>query len=191
MDDNNKEEENEDDEEENKLEKGNFFGYVDENGNVVYVDLEEEDNVVIFPSQNANISPIIDGLNEEISGMSVVDDNTVTTIESTTTTKMEISNNDISLKSVSESLTEINPISTETKNTEINKTDKNGKTLPLKNEKHGSKKSISTVFAPAAVITNLSKYFLERIDPSPRINPCLMVRIKVKYVLFYFIVSDL
>ena len=105
--------------------------------------------------------------------MSVVEENTITTIESTTT-KMEISNNDISLKSVSESLTEINPISTGTKNTEINKVDKNGKQLPLKNEKHGSKKNISTVFSPA-VITNLSKYFLERTDPSPRINPCLMV----------------
>ena len=128
--------------------------------------------MIIFPSQIATNSLIINGLSEENS-MSVVDENTVTTIESTTT-KMEISNNDISLKSVSESLTEINPISTETKNTEISKVDKNGKQLPLKSEKYGSKKNISTVFAPA-VITNLSKYFLERIDPSPRINPCLMV----------------
>ena len=184
-DDDDKEDEKEEDEEENKLEKGNFFGYVDENGNVVYVDLEEEDNVVIFPSQIANNSADITGLIKE-NDMSAVDE--TVTIESNT--KMEISNNDISLKSVSLSLTEINPI-TETSNTEMNKTnkidktDKNGK--PLKNEKsekHGFKKNVSTVIAPV-VITNLSKYFLDRVDPSPRINPCLMVRNDISVLVLF------
>ena len=118
--------------------------------------------------------------------MSAVDE--TVTIESNT--KMEISNNDISLKSVSLSLTEINPI-TETSNTEMNKTnkidktDKNGK--PLKNEKsekHGFKKNVSTVIAPV-VITNLSKYFLDRVDPSPRINPCLMVRNDISVLVLF------
>jgi hypothetical protein len=183
-DDDDKEEEKEEDEEENKLEKGNFFGYVDENGNVVYVDLEEEDNVVIFPSQIANNSADIVGLIEE-NTMSVVDE--TVTIESNT--KMEISNNDISLKSVSLSLTEINPV-TEIKNTESNKTektDKNGKPLKIeKSEKHGFKKNASTVIAPV-VITNLSKYFLDRIDPSPRINPCLMVRNNISVNSVHFL----
>ena len=131
--------------------------------------------------------------------MSVVDE--TVTIESNT--KMEISNNDISLKSVSLSLTEINPI-TETKNVETNKTekvdkvDKNGKPLKNdKNEKHGFKKNASTVIAPVA-ITNLSKYFLDRVDPSPRINPCLMVRnnlsvlvLFIMFILFILCISFL
>ena len=119
--------------------------------------------------------------------MSVVHE--TVTIQSNT--KMEISNDDISLKSVSLSLTEINP-TTEIKNTEINKTDKideNGKpSKNEKNEKHGFKKNVSTVIAPV-VITNLSKYFLDRVDPSPRINPCLMVSsdISVNIVILFIL----
>jgi hypothetical protein len=114
--------------------------------------------------------------------MSIVDE----TVAIESNTKMEISNNDFSLKSVSLSLTEINPVS-KNKNTEVAKIDKNGK--PLKNEKsekHGFKKNVSTVIAPV-VITNLSKYFLDRVDPSPRINPCLMVRNIISALVICFV----
>ena len=47
-----------------------------------------------------------------------------------------------------------------------------------KSDKKSYKKQIAPVI-PETVVTNLSKYFLERTDPSPRINPCLMVKTEI------------
>ena len=178
-------------EDENKLEKGNFFGYVDENGNVVYVDLEEEDNIVVFPSISCNTGLI----EAESSGINNVDgkiqienennDNLDEVISGKTNDsgdqKMEIVENSINLESVSISITEMH-----NKITESDKTEKSFKSVKI--DKSSNKKTVTPHTQP--IVTNLSKYFLERTDPSPRINPCLMVReiqMLFCFVLFCFV----
>jgi hypothetical protein len=85
--------------------------------------------------------------------------------------KMEVVDNGINLESVSISLTEMDQVKeTETKTTETVKIEK-----PIKPTKYEKAQLLKKNIFSEPVITNLSKYFLERVDPSPRINPCLMV----------------
>jgi hypothetical protein len=106
--------------------------------------------------------------NSDYNNMKKLNENNFNSIDE----KMEVVENGINLESVSISLTEMDQEKEpETKPSETVKVEKSVK--PTKYEKSQLlKKNIFT----EPVITNLSKYFLERVDPSPRINPCLMVR---------------
>lgn len=173
-------------EEENKLDRGNFFGYVDEEGNVIYIDLEEEDNVVIFPaakSENNGNSGENRENSENGNNGNNGDDKMIEGGENNNNNdKMEIDENGINLESVSISLTEMTTTQRQIEEIErkmAQKHEKAGESVKsesVKTDKKG-KKLPPVVMEP--VVTNLSKYFLERTDPSPRINPCLMVRIDV------------
>ena len=100
-------------EEENKLDKGNFFGYVDENGNVVYVDLEVEDNVVIFPSSHIENNENENGENNENN-------------ENNSGNNMDIENNELRLNSVNLSLLEVDKtISTQNNGSDEKKRNEN------------------------------------------------------------------
>lgn len=140
------------------------------------MDLEEEENLIIFPSISGSNEKSVGDNNDtdEIVGSS--DNSHDKKKEKASKTNcfdddMEVVDNGINLESVSISLTEMDQgKETETKKVETVKIEKSGK--PTKYDKAQLlKKNIFT----EPVITNLSKYFLERVDPSPRINPCLMV----------------
>jgi hypothetical protein len=114
-------EEGAEEEEEDVLDKGNFFGYVDENGNVVYVDMDQDedeaDNMIVIPnldSENVNIdgdSSIIENNNND-NNSNNDDINNTTNINNyddiqMNNTNMEIDENTLTLESVSLQLTKM------------------------------------------------------------------------------------
>ena len=172
-------------EEENKLDKGNFFGYVDENGNVVYVDLEEEDNVIIFNASNDITNSDNDNNSDNNNNLRIGEDDGK--ISNQDVNSMIVDNNGFDLESVSISLTDMDirnkSLKSIAQNEIIEKMQNSSKTEVIENitklDKKSYKKQIAPII-PETVVTNLSKYFLERTDPSPRINPCLMVLMKTE-----------
>jgi hypothetical protein len=146
---------------------------------VVYVDLEEEENVIIFPSiSGADTGGVGAGDNDGTNMIesSNSDGNNDKKKENENHDKMEVVNNGINLESVSISLTEMDQVKETETTVKIEK--------PVKPTKYEKAQLLKKNIFTEPVITNLSKYFLERVDPSPRINPCLMVM--CYWYLYYY-----
>ena len=168
------------------------------NGNVVYVDLEEEDNVIIFNASNdpSNISSDNNNGKDNNNGsdsnknstgncsndINLSYDDNNDKVSNQNVNGMIIDSNGHDVESVSVSLTDMDIRNKSQKsiaqNEIIEKMQNSTKTEVIDNNTKSDKKSYKKQIAPVipeTVVTNLSKYFLERTDPSPRINPCLMV----------------
>jgi hypothetical protein len=97
---------------------GNFFGYVDENGNVVYVDMDQDedeaDNMIVIPNLDSNENNDINNVNDNINNNdnSNNDINNTTNINNnddipTINANMDVDENTLTLESVSLQLTKM------------------------------------------------------------------------------------
>jgi len=186
-------------EEEDVLDKGNFFGYVDENGNVVYVDMDQDedevDNMIVIPNLessdiNNNDSNIInDDINNNsdnnINDSNNINDNVINNNDNNNSNNNDNNNNNNNNKTqINNTTMEVDESTVTLESVSLQLTKMEFKSEPSQN--HGKKidkyKKLPNTekFNPGT--NNLSTYFLDRMEPSPRINPCLMVKGNTLYI---------
>ena len=192
--------EGQEEEEQDPFAQGNFFGYIDENGVVVYLDLESD---VVLPADEPAVvgSTAVSGLVEvvaEASGPVVCGDDVVATVElvqeKEEKEKEVVQDEALSLNGLAIAVDEhteqiISPIATETTELQADKVE----TIPSTKSNRASTQ-IPLVISPSTKDelglgtdnttgqSYLARYFTSRTEPSPRINPSLIVRGNTLYL---------
>ena len=188
-------------EEQDPFAQGNFFGYIDENGVVVYLDLESD---VVLPADepsvvgsSAAVPRLVEAV-EEASDPAVSDtvssgDDVVAAVE-VVQKKEVVQDEALSLNGLAIAVDEhseqiISPIATETTELQADKVE----TIPAVKSNRASTQ-IPLVISPSTKDelglgtdnttgqSYLARYFTSRTEPSPRINPSLIVRGNTLYL---------